>query len=174
MSVQFARRQAEQLVESLNITTPPVDVKRVAKKLGLPVVLYDLGEDVSGLLISNGELSCIAVRKDDALVRRRFTIAHEIGHFLLQHQFEKGEHVHVDRGNFISKRGLRATAGIDPKEIEANHFAANLLMPATLIRQAISELKRGVLLDQHVQQLAKTFEVSEQAMTIRLDTLGLL
>lgn len=174
MSVQFARRKAEQLVAHLNITFPPVDAKGIAKTLGLPVVASDLGEDVSGLLISDGDDSCIAVRKSDPLVRRRFTIAHEIGHFLLQHQFEKGEHVHVDRGNFISKRGLRSAAGIDPKEIEANHFAANLLMPAVLLRQAISQLGGGVLLDQHVQQLADMFQVSEQAMTIRLDTLGLL
>jgi Zn-dependent peptidase ImmA (M78 family) len=174
MSVQFARRKAEQLIERFNIMTPPVDAKGIAKRLGLPVLSSDLGEDVSGLLISDGDHSCIAVRNNDPVVRQRFTIAHEIGHFLLQHQLEKGEHVHVDRGNFISKRGLRSAAGIDPKEIEANQFAANLLMPAVLLRQAISELRRDVLLDQHVQLLADTFQVSEQAMTIRLDTLGLL
>lgn len=174
MSVQFARRQAEELIETFNINIPPVNVEELAEQLGLSVVHYDLGEDVSGLLISNGDVTCIAVKKDDARVRQRFTIGHEIGHFWLKHQFEPGAHVHVDRGNFISKRGLRSSEGIDPKEIEANQFAANLLMPARMVRQAVNELRKGMLLDQHVQQLAQDFDVSEMAMTIRLQSLGYL
>ncbi len=174
MSVQFARRQAEQLIESLNLDVPPINVNKLAEQLGLTVVPYELGEDVSGLLISNGDMTCIAVNKHDANVRQRFTIAHEIGHFWLRHQFEAGAHVHVDRGNFISKRGLRSSEGVDPKEIEANQFAANLLMPARFVRQAIGELQTDVLLDQHVQYLANKFDVSEIAMTIRLQSLGYL
>ena len=174
MSVQFARRQAEHLIERWTGTKPPVDVEQIAKTLGLPIIETDLGGDVSGLLVSNGEQSCIVVSKDDHPHRQRFTIAHEIGHFWLKHQFEPGEHVHVDRGNFISKRGLRSTAGIDPKEIEANQFAANLLMPAPLLRRAVTALRVANLHDHHVKRLAEDFEVSEQAMTIRLDGLGLL
>ena len=146
----------------------------LAKTLGLPVIYTDLGDDVSGLLVSNGAESCIVVNKDDHPHRRRFTIAHEIGHFCLKHQFEPGEHVHVDRGNFISKRGLRSSAGVDPKEIEANQFAANLLMPALLLRRTITAMHVANLHDHHVKKLADDFKVSEQAMTIRLDGLGLL
>ena len=93
---------------------------------------------------------------------------------MLRHQFVSGEHVHVDRGHFISQRGPRSATGVDVKEIEANQFAAALLMPADLINKEMAALGGGALLDWHVSQLASTFEVSEQAMTIRLTKLGFL
>jgi Zn-dependent peptidase ImmA (M78 family) len=175
MSVQSARLQAERLIESFGVTSAPIDVQSMADNLGLPVVFDNLGSDVSGLLVSNTDGACIFIQETDPTNRQRFTIAHEIAHHVLGHQFEDGQHVHVDRGNFISQRGERASAGIDPKEIEANQFAAALLMPAPLLkREAATLVKRGPLLDHHVIDLAERFEVSEQAMTIRLTTLGLL
>ena len=45
--------------------------------------------------------------------------AHEVGHYRLGHQFVEGEHVHVERGAFISQRRGRSSEAIDPKEIEA-------------------------------------------------------
>jgi Zn-dependent peptidase ImmA (M78 family) len=149
-------------------------VKAVARELRLQVVEKPLG-DASGLLITGDGRALICVNSvGETPQRQRFTIAHEIGHYVLRHQFEKGEHVHVDRGNFISARNARASAGIDSKEIEANQFAAALLMPAQLVEAEAAKLVRdGPLLDQHVAMLARTFDVSEQAMTIRLSSLGL-
>ena len=73
-----------------------------------------------------------------------------------------------------SQRGPRASTGVDPKEIEANQFAAMLLMPERLVRSALREMRVGHPLDHHVEQLARQFDVSVQAMTIRLATLGVL
>lgn len=174
MSVRYARTQAERLAERLGDNSAPVNVERIAELLGLPVVHAELGAGVSGLLVSDGTEAHICVQKRDPLVRRRFTIAHEIGHHHLRHQFEPGHHVHVDRGHYISERGPRASDGVDPKEVEANQFAACLLMPTRLVREKVAELGGGPLLDQHVSRLAKTFRVSEQAMTIRLSSLELL
>lgn len=174
MSIKHARNRAEALIDSLGIKKYPVDVVEIAKQLGIPVVEMNLGADVSGLLVTNPDSSSIAVQKTDSLPRRRFTIAHEIGHFYLRHQFEPGEHVHVDRGNYISQRSLRSSEGIDPKEVEANQFAACLLMPSKLLYDRIGELNTVQLFDSHVSQLAKDFDVSEQAMTIRLSALGCL
>lgn len=176
MSLQFARKQGEKLIERFGITDWPVKVEAIAEDLGLEVTYENLGSDeVSGLLVSNGNSAHIFVQEGNHEHRQRFTIAHEIGHFVLLHQFESGKHVHVDRGNFISQRGPRASEGVDPKEIEANQFAASLLMPSKLMHQRVNELVgAGPLLDQHVEKLAKDFKVSEQAMTIRLTTLGLL
>jgi Zn-dependent peptidase ImmA (M78 family) len=61
---------------------------------------------------------------------------------------------------------------VDPKEIEANQFAASLLMPTKLLEARIKALRTSSLRDSHVTYLASEFEVSEQAMTIRLSTLG--
>jgi Zn-dependent peptidase ImmA (M78 family) len=125
-------------------------------------------------LISKGDSTVIAVQQGDPLNRQRFTIAHEIGHFHLRHQFEPGEHVHVDRGHIITPRNSRSSTGVDVKEIEANQFAACLLMPSKLLLERIKALKVKSLCDDHVTRLAGEFKVSEQAMTIRLSTLGFL
>lgn len=174
MSARRARNQAESLIRRLGIYRPPVQVDYVAQQLGLPIIRMNLGPDVSGLLVSNRQQTCIAVQDTHPHNRQRFTIAHEIAHFYLGHQFEAGEHVHVDRGNYISQRNPRSSSGLDPKEVEANQFAAALLMPTDLVLQAVNEMGVHHLLDWHVSELAETFEVSEQAMTIRLTSLGLL
>jgi Zn-dependent peptidase ImmA (M78 family) len=174
MSLRSARYQGEALAEAFGFSKPPVDVQLIAKRLALKVVHCDLGEDVSGLLISKGDSILIAVQEDDPPNRKRFTIAHEIGHFHLRHQFEPGEHVHVDRGHFITPRNSRSSTGVDLKEIEANQFAACLLMPSKLLMRNIKALKAKSLRDDHVERLARQFDVSEQAMTIRLSTLGFL
>jgi Zn-dependent peptidase ImmA (M78 family) len=174
MSVRTARSQGEALVEACGFSRPAVDVDLIAKRLGLKIVYADLGENVSGLLISKGDEFIIAVQEKDGSKRKRFTIAHEIAHFHLRHQFEPGEHVHVDRGHLITPRNSRSSTGVDSKEIEANQFAACLLMPSKLLLKSIKALKVASLCDDHVEKLAEEFDVSEQAMTIRLSTLGFL
>ncbi len=175
MNLRQVKMLAEDLAEKYGEGTIPIKVEKIAESLGLKIIKTDLGPDVSGLLVFNGANAQVYVQKRDHLVRRRFTIAHEIGHHFLRHQFEGGEHVHVDRGNYISQRGPRSSDGIDVKEVEANQFAASLLMPTKSLRQRIAKLPGATpLLDHHVSLLAKEFQVSEQAMTIRLTSLGLL
>jgi Zn-dependent peptidase ImmA (M78 family) len=174
MSILSARNQAEALVDALNIKHAPVDVAGVAAQLGLEVVYVDLGEDISGALITGPQGSRIAIRQSDPPQRQRFSIAHETAHHCLRHQFEPGEHVHVDRGHLVSHRNQRSSTGMDAKEIEANQFAACLLMPSRLVRERVKALNTEQLYDSHVTALAKEFNVSEQAMTIRLTSLRLL
>lgn len=176
MSAQSARNHAERLVDELHISLPPVQVRTVAEFLGLAVMMEPLDEGMSGLLITppTGK-ACVVINSLDPLNRQRFTIGHEIGHYYMRHQFEAGSHVHADRGHFISYRGPRASAGIDPREIEANNFASTLLMPSKMLRRSVAEMTGGKpLLDEHVTELAVEYLVSEQAMTIRLTGLGLL
>src|SRR5215217_2962642 len=123
MNLRQVKVLAEDLAEERGKGRFPVNVEAIARSLGLDLVKTDLGPDVSGLLVFDGASGQIYVHEKDHEVRRRFTIAHEIGHHYLRHQFESGEHVHVDRGNYISQRGPRSSDGIDPKEVEANQFA---------------------------------------------------
>src|SRR5947207_3283212 len=111
MSIRHARNRAEALIDSLGIKKLPIDVETIANHFGLPVIKMELGDDVSAMLVTNPESSCIAVQESDSSVRQRFSIAHEIGHHYLRHQFEPGEHVHVDRGNYISQRSPRSSTG---------------------------------------------------------------
>lgn len=92
--------------------------------------------------------------------RRRFTIAHELGHHVLQHvtpEFPR------HRDNDYSFSGNNA----DWMEVEANQFAAEVLMPDTAIDYMI---KREGVTD--ISDLARAFEVSEQAMYYRMLNLG--
>lgn len=171
--IQLARRSAEALVDRLNIKTAPVDVNVVAQSLGLQIVFNDLGESISGLLVTHSGNSSICVRESDPLVRQRFTIAHEIGHFVLRHQFEDDGQVHVDEGWKVTARSSAHVAGADPKEVEANQFAAALLMPSDLLQQRARRFGERQLQEEHVSELAREFKVSEQAMALRLAALHL-
>ena len=178
-NVQLARAAAEKLVERLGVTAPPVEVKEIASALDLRIVLDDLGSDVSGLLVARNQTACIAVKRTDPAVRQRFTIAHEIGHFVLGHHLHKDRFVHADQHHQVVYRSQSASEGLDPLEIQANQFAASLLMPAKLVREQIAGIRRqqqdpAPLQENDVSRLAREFRVSEQAMTIRLTTLGLL
>jgi Zn-dependent peptidase ImmA (M78 family) len=166
----LARKRAEGLVTAFAFKGPPVDVREIAKKLGLTVLVEDLDEDISGLLTTAEKDRTICVNKKHSRNRQRFSMAHEIGHHQLGHQFVHGEHVHVDRGVQISQRSGRSSEAIDAKEIEANQFAACLLMPRIMLE---AEVELPVS-DEQVKVLARKFGVSEQAMTIRLSRLGFL
>lgn len=174
MSVRSAREQAELLVRRFGTRRPPVDVAVIADRLGLRVLQQDLGPEASGLLISGPTAAYIVVHNRDCTTRRRFTIAHELAHSCLRHQFDPSEHVHVDQGYRISQRSIASSNATDPKEIEANQFAASLLMPAAMIHAEVARLGGAPLLDDDVTSLAGLFEVSEQAMTFRLQALGYL
>lgn len=174
MSLAAVRRKAEALVAAHGIDAPPVPVEEIAKRLGLQVVRADLGPDVSGILVWDGPSAYVCVKRTESPARRRFSIGHEIGHFTLKHRFEGGSHVHVDRGNLVIQRGPSSSTGLSRVEVEANQFAAALLMPEALIRSELAKLGGELLTDRKVAELAKRFEVSGQAMTIRLSHLGFL
>jgi Zn-dependent peptidase ImmA (M78 family) len=173
VSIQLARNAAEKLVERLEVQAPPVDVESIASLLDLRIVTEDLGDDISGLLVSRDGSASIAVRRSDPPNRRRFTIAHEIGHFVLRHHVQRNELVHADRHEQVIYRSPRASEGLDPVEVQANQFAASLLMPARFVRERVDKVQKP-LSEGDVKALANEFKVSEQAMTIRLTTLGLL
>lgn len=168
-----AQREATRLLESLKVRSAPIDVNGIAANVGLKIVYEDFTDDISGLLITRDSTGVIGVHSKHALVRQRFTIAHEIGHFVLRHHSESGEHVHIDEGWKVSARNERSAKGVDVHEIEANRFAAYLLMPEALLKARVAAFRRTTLSESDVLELAKEFKVSEQAMTLRLRSLRL-
>lgn len=177
MSYETYRKRAEDLVKEVGIQHPPVDVERVARHCKLPVVYAELGSETSGLLVVESSSSArICINKEDAPTRRRFSAAHEIGHWVLSHHMQPG--VHVDRGHIILPRDPRSSQGVDRTEIQANQFAYALLMPQHMVEAAVEKLVAQrtprLLKDSDVTDLAELFQVSEQAMTIRLSKLRML
>lgn len=134
---------------------PPVDVAACARAVGLPIYAIDLPKGVSGMikLTSANSFECYVDRSEPS-VRQRFTAAHELGHFVL-HRGQIGSGL---QDNYL----LRAEGMSNSQEVEANQFAADLLMPRDLISEAISSGATDV------SSLAKLFKVSEIAMSIRL------
>ncbi len=171
--VDRVKAETEQLLKAAKCTTPPVDVEAIASFLGAQVVYEPFTEDMSGVLVKERKAIVIGVNSTHARTRQRFTIAHECGHLCLNHSGE----IFVDRTmrsqSMIKKRDARSSLAIDRDEIEANRFAAELLMPERLL---VAELRRSSERDYSgdlVSALAKTFQVSAQAMEYRLTNLGL-
>ena len=97
--------------------------------------------------------------------RQRFTIAHECGHLILH----KGKDVHIDRSFRVNRRDERSAQAVDPIEIEANRFAAELLMPFSMIQNDIVEF--DIEDDEVLEDLANKYQVSLQALTFRINNL---
>lgn len=163
------RREVKELLERFDITEPPVPVHKIARGCGARIVRVsgEDNEDISGFLYP-GTRPVIGVNKDQASVRQRFTIAHELGHLLL-HEHEQ---VHVDREFRVRLRSGVSSQGIDKDEMEANRFAAELLMPIESLRQDIEEREFTFTDDDALWLLAKRYGVSAQAMAFRLNALG--
>lgn len=141
----------------------PVPLQDMAEALGLTVDMYaDLPPDISGQIAHvrrpDGDRYHIDVNRLDWPARRRFTLAHEIAHFLLHREFLDGE--------LTDDRMYRSRLG-NQMERQANLLAAQLLMPANLVRTAWEAGARDL------NAFASAFQVSEQAMEIRFRELGL-
>ena len=143
--------------------TAPVDVVGLCRDLGIEVHEAWLENEISGELVSkdNGAYQ-INVNASHAETRKRFTIAHELGHFIY-HRDLIGTGIDDDRAYRSTDVGRYHNINIGPRqETEANKFAANLLMP----KELILEMKnRGLTSSQMAQEL----KVSQQAMDIRLE-----
>lgn len=165
--------RATELLQEMAIRQAPVPVEHIALRMGLQVERAPLGDDVSGLLVVQDGRGVIGVSPNQAPVRQRFTIAHEIGHFVLH---RKGLPVFIDKQFFkpylAAFRNSKSSSGDDKLEREANSFAASLLMPADMVRQSIDDLHMDVADDDVVDELAKKFDVSRQAMSFRIANLA--
>ena len=137
----------------------PVDVVSIAKDLGLRVwEMHGLPDGVSGQLwpdpVNGGRSGfSIGVRASEPTQRKRFTVAHEIAHFVLhRNKIEEGVYEDV-----MFRSGLSSRA-----ETEANQMAADILMPYALISKLIDE---GA---DTLEKIAERLQVSLAALRIRL------
>lgn len=134
----------------------PVKVGALANDLGLKVIISELPTGISGKLTQEPKGSgqwVVRVNRHEHKNRQRFTIAHEIAHFVL-HREEIGDELVDDT---FYRSGLS-----ERREWEANKLAAEILMPWHLIREEAKDQR------QTPAELAEKFGVSEAAMHIRL------
>jgi Zn-dependent peptidase ImmA (M78 family) len=163
-------KQAQKILSDLNINSLPIPIHTIIESRGISMKAYDLGEDVSGVLVIESGKGVIGYNPSESMVRQRFTIAHELGHFEL-HKNE--DELFVDKNFKVLFRDQNSSKGEIKKEQEANAFAAAILMPEHLIRQEIEKNSFDLTDEDSMKKLAKTFHVSLPAMTFRISNLGL-
>ncbi|WJM82893.1 ImmA/IrrE family metallo-endopeptidase [Pectobacterium brasiliense] len=140
----------------------PVDPVWIANELGLDVVEVTLDGTVSGALLKEPEQDpVIILNSNDSSVRKRFTCAHELGHYIKR--TENGQPLEYE---FIDYRGKLAAQGVDADEMFANNFAACLLMPEKEMRRLHEEGYQPIM-------MASYFGVSDDAIRYRLKNLRL-
>jgi len=155
-----AAEDAAKLLKAAWGNATPVDPVAIARTAGLRVLEAELDEKTLGALVKNpGEDPVILLNQSDSDNRRRFTCAHELGHFVRRSE-EEDEYATVDLRNPLS------AVGLDPDEIYANEFAASLLMPEDDVR---SFAEKGM----DDLEMAIHFKVSREAMQHRLKNLDL-
>jgi len=164
---------AARLLQEYNLERIPVAVDRLAKLLGAQLRYSPLDDELSGMVYVKDEVPIIGVNSLHHPNRQRFTIAHEIGH-LCRHREEVSKAVHVDKGfpDTALKRDSVSGAGTDQLEIDANRFAAALLMPRHALEAALASKSLDVEDEVAIQSLAKRFRVSTATLQYRLRTLG--
>lgn len=163
------REGAVRILKQHHIKKPPVPVADIAEALGARVRYspFDGDGELAGMLVRGNGQTIIGVNSLHHPNRQRFTIAHECGHLFLLH---KGD-VHIDRSFRINKRDSVSSQAVDPNEIEANRFAAELLMPYDLIMADLLDHDIDVENEEEIKKLARKYEVSVQAMTHRITNL---
>lgn len=172
-------RAAKDLLKGRPLSLP-VPVEKIARKHA-HIAREELPPEVSGMLIplsgdDTGPRWAIVVNAADASVRQRFTIAHELGHLLL-HNYAAP---HADGRLQVRFRDEKSAEGSILEEMEANQFAAELLMPeryvkalAGKLRFDVADQKTDALAVRKLMTYARKLRVSVQALSFRIANLGM-
>lgn len=159
----------------------PIDVEKIASKLGITIENDPSlnNDDIIGEIRFVNEKPVIRINpiQNTYSARRRFTIAHEIGHYCL--------HSANTKQGFIDSRKTmsRTDSYWDSYESEANDFAANLLMPLDLIYDEAKSIidrylsdtgEEAIPLQFLIDYLADKFKVSTKSMEYRLKNISLI
>lgn len=147
----IAARDARRIADNKTLRRKPLDVVGLATSIGIAIEMVPLANDISGYLRKEGGSWKIGVNSLHHPNRRRFTIAHELGHYFL----------HRDEGNFEDRMLFRRENQVNRQEREANEFAAKLLMPSAEFRLEMSA--NGY----DISSVAKVFGVSGAAAEFR-------
>lgn len=162
--------EVEYVRNHYGINNFPVEPALIAKELNIEIKEVGFkshnGYAVSGGIIKNKDEFTIYVNSQDCMERKRFTIAHELGHYFLKHLEDKGQYVDLHR---------EATYKKTEEESSADKFAACLLMPEKVLEEKYKVMDDlGFSNQAIINRLSNIFYVSNAAMRRRLKELDLI
>ena len=165
-SSEQIRQTAEKVLAEFGVRRAPVPVEKIATALGATVKYSPFEGELAGVLARGEDQVVIGVNSSHHSNRQRFTIAHECGHLLLH----EGA-AYVDKSFRVNWRDDVSSMAVDRHEIEANRFAAELLMPYKILLQDLRSHDIDLENEEAIKTLAKRYGVSVQAMTYRIANL---
>lgn len=163
---QKIKKIIKRIFTECNVTSLPIKLKVILKHYNIALREDVLEDSLSGFLYKNRDQHIITVNSMHSDVRQRFTIAHELGHYFLEHH----GNLFIDKGHLY--RDARSSSGTIEMEKEANKFAAELLMPQELLYELIDN--HGLEDISDIEDIAEKLKVSTQALTYRLSNLGII
>jgi len=156
----------QRVILDSHIKEQPIKLGQLAKDLDIAVKVKVLNGGISGQITREDGQYVIRVNRYESRERQRFTIAHELAHFLLHRPI-------IDKApKGIQDNVLYRSDKPDKIEYEANRLAAHILMPHDKVKEVIQNEYGGTFEDDAtVESLAARFKVSKAAMAIRLSNL---
>lgn len=162
-------KEAANRILSITDDGVPVKIVDICNQMGFSVYRQKLPQEICGYIMINGELKdkfqtdrIISVNAQESNKRRRFTVAHELAHYLFDFNPEQDI-------QYFNKFEVDHEEG-KPEEDLANRFAAELLMPEAEMRKRFAELKSDKNNSYYdiVQALSDIFLVPPKAVEVRI------
>ena len=149
--IGFARKKARQIIKDARITNPPVILRKIidflSKEFDIEIIKTDFKGEYDGITVTIGDSHTVGFDENNPINRKRFSIAHELGHVVLGHtNIKNNDYDHESK---------------DCRELEANEFAAELLVPFEFLKKDIAN---GI----QVKELTLKYYVSEQMLWNRI------
>ena len=154
----FARNMARKVIKDYTLSKVPTDLMKIFQRLGLKYIELNDAEDIEGAIIEIENKPAIAVlNRAKPIQRQRFTLAHELGHIFLKQS--KRDLYDAEQSRLDAENPMARTK--PPKEVEADIFASELLIPYEQLKKYHSEIN-------NIDKLISIFQVSKQAMTLAI------
>lgn len=172
MDEKEIKETVTEILKETDLDVAPIPVVSIANFYGFSVYEMPMEDSVSGIIMADDKdikgfstNKIVIVNSNHSAGRKRFTIAHELGHYFINNRPAKC-FAHRDAGNYSSE------------ERDANNFASVLLMPEDEIRREVNNFKKsksGELPDfQLIDYIADAFDVSQSAAEVRLKKLSII
>ncbi len=160
--------ESEVQVVGRHTTSAPVKLREIFADLGIGYREEPIVSGESGWIERDGSSYHVVINANEGEQRKRFTAAHELAHYLLHRDLmDHGSRMNRHTDRLFDKATVNQVSPFKPHhEAQANRMAAQIVMPAELVREKHA---KGLT----IAQLAEAFQVSNAAMNIRLETLGL-